>query len=492
MNFASLPFVLGFLPLVLLAFHALRGPQAGERRLALLILASAVFYGASGWNNIAVLAGSMAVNFAAGRALVAIPRDCKRQRKTVMWLAVLANLALLLGFKLAILFVEDGRGFSASQDILLPLALSFITFQQIGFVVSCYNGSILSFTLARYLFFVLFFPQLVLGPIVRFEDIDRQVNEGALARVSPADVATGLAVFALALAKKVLVADHIGAVADRIFATAEQAPIGMANAWMGLAAFQMHLFFDFTAYAEMAIGLAMMVGMKVPLNFDRPFFSRDRAEFWRRWHISFAAFIRGHVFLPLVRRWRWPVWAAMATTGILSGLWHGLGPTFVLWGLIQTAILLWLHLRAQRLRHSGRRPLPVPVAIALTFLTSCLIGGLFRAPTLAAAGHVYWGAFGLHGWDAMPDLFGERAILLIALAAALVWLGPDFLQMFRGRWRYTELRGRAEPVPVHWSERLIGFRPLPAWGVVTALALLASLAALAMDPAAQRFIYVQF
>jgi alginate O-acetyltransferase complex protein AlgI len=491
-NFASLPFVLGFLPLLLLAFHALRGPRAGERRLALLILASALFYGASGWNNIAVMAASMAVNFAAGRVLVDMSRTRKRARKAVMWLAVLANLGLLLGFKLSILFVEDGRGFSASQDILLPLALSFITFQQIGFVVSCHSGSISAFTLPRYLFFVLFFPQLLLGPIVRFEDIDRQVNDGALARVDPAQVATGLAVFALALAKKVLVADRIGEVADGIFAMAEQAPIGMANAWMGLAAFQFHLFFDFTAYAEMAIGLAMMVGMKVPLNFDRPFFSRDRAEFWQRWHISFAAFIRGHVFLPLMRRWHWPAWAAMAITGILSGLWHGLGPTFVLWGLIQTGILLWLHFRAQRLRHSGRKPLPAPLAIALTFLTSCLVGGLFRAPTLAAAGHIYWGAFGLHGWNALPDLFGERAVLLLVMAAALVWLGPDFLQLFRDRWHFTELRARAFPVPVHWSERLIAFRPTPAWGFATALALLASIAALAMASGAQRFVYVQF
>ena len=142
MNFASAQFVLLFLPLTLIAFHAIRGSRAGQWRMALLIAASAVFYGASGWTNIAILAGSACFNYALGRVLIALPRPRKPLRKAVMWAGVAGNLALLLTFKLTILAAEGGRGFSAAEDILLPLALSFVTFQQIGFIASCYRGTI--------------------------------------------------------------------------------------------------------------------------------------------------------------------------------------------------------------------------------------------------------------------------------------------------------------------------------------------------------------
>lgn len=491
MNFASAPFVLLFLPIVLGLFHALRGPRAAERRMALLIVASMVFYLAGGWRNGAILAGSILGNFLFGTALITLPRERPGRRKAVMWAAVLANLGVLLTFKLRILDASGGAGFSAAEDVLLPLALSFVTFQQIGFIVGCHRGTIRRLSVGRYLFFVLFFPQLVLGPIVRFEDIDRQLDDGALARTDSEWLATGLAVFSLALAKKLLLANTLAVPVDAVFARVATGEIAWAEAWFAIVTFQFQLFLDFSAYAEMAIGLAMMVGMKVPLNFDRPLFARDRADMWRRWHISFATFMRGNVFLPLVRHWRWPAWAALAATGILSGLWHGLGPTFVIWGIAQTTILLVLHWRTGRQRRGAEKRLPVPAAIATTFLTTCLLGVLFRSPDIAALGRVVEALAG-GGGTAAAGLVGPREIVGSVLAAVLIWAGPDLGQIFRGRWRFTELRPGAKPPPVHPLERWIGFAPTLAWGIVIAALMLAALLALVAQGSASRFVYVQF
>ena len=492
MNFASAPFILLFLPLVLGAFHVLRGEQAGRRRMALLTVASAIFYLVAGWQNALVLGASIAGNFLAARWLLALDPAIRPRRKLVMWLAVLANVGLLLFFKLRILGAEGPDGFRATEDILLPLALSFVTFQQIGFVASVYRGSIRSVDLPTYLFFVLFFPQLVMGPIVRFEDIAGQLEKGALAKVDPRWVATGLAVFALALVKKLLIANGLAGPSDAIFAAARGAPIAPVEAWFAIVCFQFQLFFDFTAYAEMAIGLAMMFGMRVPLNFDRPLFARDRADLWRRWHISFSTFMRWNVFMPLARNWKWPIPAALAVTGILSGLWHGLGATFVIWGLLQTAILLFLHFRNDRRRRAGRNGLPAPPAIAATFLVTCLIGALFRAPDLAAAQHIYGALAGIDGGGLGQPLLGWRGVALLAVAGALIWLAPDFGQLFRGQWQYTELRTGVRPPPVHWVERVASFSPGVVWGLVTGVAMAVALIALASQGEPNRFIYVQF
>ena len=488
-NFASAPFILGFLPVTLALFHALRGPRAGEWRMVFLILASAVFYLSSGWQNGLVLAASIGGNFLAGRLMLA---SKPKRRKAIMWLAVLGNLALLLGFKLTILAADSPDGFTVAEDVVLPLALSFVTFQQIGFIVGVLRGTIKAFTLREYLFFVLFFPQLVLGPIIRFEDVQRQLHDGALQRVESVRIVTGLAVFCLALVKKLLLADPLGRRATQVFEAAQHGPVAMADAWYGVVTFQLQLFFDFSAYAEMSIGLAMMLGMTMPLNFDRPLFARDRADLWRRWHISFSTFMRNTVFMPLMRRWKWPAWAALALTGVLSGLWHGLGATFVLWGLLQTAILLWLHWRTTSRRHSGKVPLPAAVAIPVTFATTCLLGALFRSPDIAAAQNIYGSLAGLGSYAGITSQLTVKALAMTLTAALVVWCLPDMGQLFRDRWRFTELRAGAQPPPRHWLEPWLAFRPGGAWGCACAIAIVVALFMLLRQDQAARFIYVQF
>ena len=488
-NFASWTFVLVFLPATLIAFRLVRGLRPGAAP-ALLIAASFLFYAWSGLGNAAVLAASMMVNFAGGRLLTLERPMSRPARRWVLWAAVIANAGLLAGFKVAALASSEPDGFRVEESILIPLALSFVTFQQIGFIAACYRGTIKRFTASEYLFFIAFFPQLVMGPIVRFADVAAQLRAGRLAAARTDDLAVGLSIFTFGLAQKVLLADQLAITVDGIFGQAELSPISTAEAWFGIVAFQLQLYFDFAGYADMAIGLGRMFGFRLPTNFDRPLFAIDRFDLWRRWHISFVVFMRANVFMPLVRHWRWPVTLALAATGLISGLWHGLGWTFVLWGFVQTAILLIVHWRRKLgFAQPKRGSLGRVRAIVLTFLVSALVGAMFRAPTLAAAANVYGALAGLGPAPGHQMMIGTRGILLLPIAIAAAWGLPNSAQWFRKQWTAIDLRPEGAPPPVHPLERRFGFAPSPLHAIATAILFVLCMA---MISDARRFVYVQF
>lgn len=487
MNFASWTFVGLFLPLVVGAFLLIRGERAAGRRQALLIVASVIFYGVSGASNLAMLAASTALNFGAGVAL-ASPTAGPKRRRAILWTAVVVNVGALLAYKSLALEARAIDGFLSGADILIPLALSFITFQQIAFVVAVYRRSIKRPNLFDYLFFVAFFPQLIMGPIVQYGHITGQLRSGALARVATRDLAVGLAIFLFGLAKKVLFADQIAipvdAVFDGVLAGAQPSTI---DAWFAVSGFQFQLFLDFSAYAEMAIGLARMFGIVLPINFDEPYKAVNRFDMWRRWHITFVVFMRTHVFMPLVRHWHVPPAAAIVITALLSGLWHGLGWTFVLWAVVQSAILLAVHWRSQRRRQVYPQRMPLLIwAIGTTFLVTCLIGTLFRAPTLETAVALY-SALGGFGAD-QPASIALRHWLVYLACAGLIWALPSAARLFAGDWTAADPRpeaprtGARELVPLRFSLS-------PRWGAVCALLLLLTCFYLGES---QRFVYVQF
>jgi alginate O-acetyltransferase complex protein AlgI len=489
MNFASWTFILLFLPATVIAFRLVRGLHAGAAP-ALLIGASLLFYAWSGLGNAIVLAASIAFNFAGGRLLVRAPAFGRRARHWILWTTILANVGLLAGFKIAALASSEPDGFRAAESILIPLALSFVTFQQIGFATACYRGSIRHFTATEYLFFIAFFPQLVMGPIVRFADVAAQLRAGRLAAARIDDIAVGLSIFTFGIAQKVLLADQLAPTVDGIFGQAELVPISTMEAWFAITAFQLQLYFDFAGYADMAIGLGRMFGIRLPANFDRPLFAIDRFDLWRRWHISFVIFMRSHVFMPLVRHWRWPVSLALAATGLLSGLWHGLGWTFVIWGFIQTAILLIVHWRRKLgFVRPERGSWGRVRAIVLTFLVSALVGAMFRAPTLAAAANVY-GALGGLGRAAGHDtMIGTRGLLLLPIAILAAWGLPNSAQWFRRHWNAIDLRPEGAPPPIHPLERRFGFALTPLCAIFVAAVFVLCLVMIAE---ARRFVYVQF
>lgn len=486
MNFASWSFLGLFLPAILLGFFLIGASRAGKARQAFLIAASLLFYGISGLSNLALLLVSIAFNFSAA-AMLAAPGGAQPVRCAAMWGAVLANLAALVSYKILALGDEAVDGFLSGPDILIPLALSFITFQQIGFLVSTYRRRIAP-DLFTYLFFIAFFPQLILGPIVQYKQVADQLDAGALSRTTAEDVAVGLSITLFGLAQKVLLADQIALPVNRVFdGVVAGADPALLDSWFAIIGFQFQLFLDFSSYAVMAIGLARMFGIALPINFDEPLKAVNRFDLWRRWHITFVIFMRTHVFMPLVRHWKLPATVAILVTALLSGLWHGLGWTFILWGLVQAVMLLAIHWRSQRRRQpypSGA--LALSWAIASTFLISCLIGTLFRSPTLETAGAMYraLGGFAQHGLSTL----GTRDFLVLAAAAFLIWGLPSPARFFGAFWNGVDPRPDTPHSPPGELIRL-RFALTPAWAIALALILTLSLLYLGET---QRFIYAQF
>lgn len=490
MNFASWPFVGLFLPSTLILFYLAQGLQRARIRQYLLIIASFIFYAWAGWLDFSVFLASIGVNYGAAYLLTSKTEWQRPRRKALMWVAVAANIALLFAFKVLLLSASADTGFNATEQIYIPLAISFYTFQQIGFVASCYRRQITTVLPANYLFFIAFFPHLVLGPILRFQDIDDQIKQNALNSVTARDVCIGFCIFVFGLAKKLLVADRLAPTVNLLFDATSYTTVSAADMWFAIIAFQLQLFLDFSAYADMAIGLGRMVGIRMPINFDRPHFATDRFDLWRRWHISFVIFMRTNVFLPLVRHWKWPIPAALATTGILSGLWHGLGWTFVAWGLVQTAIMLGTHYRNTRWRRQGASSIRVRIMrITATFAVTCVVGALFRSPDIIAIANI---AQSLGAFTSPYELLGtiDASIWLnTGIAAALVWFLPDTPQLFRKHWNAIDMRADGKPQPEHWLERW--FPPLFSLRWATAIAIIFVLCLTRLG-AAQRFVYVQF
>ena len=400
MLFNSEPFVLGFLPAVL-AGYFLAGRLGGARAaLAFVIVASLFFYG--WWNPpfVLLLAGSIGGNYAIGQHLLHLA-GTQRDRAARAWLAagVTANLALLGWFKyagflagsVAALFGAD----APELHIFLPLAISFFTFQQIMFLVDSRQAARPDGGFLAYAAFVAFFPHLIAGPIVRPAEIIPQLLAPDIARPRQAALCDGATIFLLGLAKKLVLADLFARFADVGFdAAAHGAQLTFFSAWYAALAYALQIYFDFSGYSDMAIGLARMLNVRFPLNFASPYQARDIAAFWRRWHITLGGFLRDYLYIPLggSRAGHWKRVRNLMLTMLACGLWHGAAWRFVLWGGLHGVFLVghagW--------RRAGLR-LWAPVAQALTLLAVVAAWVPFRATGMATALSVLGGMAGLHG-----------------------------------------------------------------------------------------------
>ncbi len=533
MLFNSYAFVLAFLPVPLAGFYALSAAASGRAGIAWLTAASLFFYG--WWNpaHLWVPLASAAVNFALARCIAGNPGGVERHRKALLGAGIVANVAFLAYFKAVASpwfgAAPDATGaFSVAQSIAIPLGVSFVTFRQITFLVDVYQQRIGLPRLSEYAFFLVFFPQLVMGPIVHYRQIAPQLARPGFGRIDMNDLACGLAIFVVGLAKKVLLADSIGPYADQVFqAAGEGHHVTLIDAWGGAIAFQFQIYFDFSGYADMAIGAARMFGVNLPVNFDAPHRATDRFDFWRRWHITFASFMRQYVFVPLTRNKWLPLSApiSLLLTVLLSGLWHGLAWTFVAWGLAQGAVMLGLHALRSLSRKSSFGPdpaarLPLPVRIGATFLTTCFLGVLFRSSDLGAVVTMFNGMLGAHGivfparigraWEAVvlpvvgalglsvPQLnagdqyLGERDALVLAVMAVVIWIFPATQRLFARVWTGLEARPPRDVPRVREGtlERRLKFALDWRWaGFVAALLILTLLA---LPGRGARFIYYQF
>jgi alginate O-acetyltransferase complex protein AlgI len=501
--FNSYEFLFLFLPVTLVGFFAL-GRRSHALAMGWLVAASLFFYGWWYPPYLALLLSSVVFNFGSGLAISRSRAPARRHRLLV--LALVGNLALLGYFKYAgfLVGVADGalgQGWPI-PIIALPLGISFFTLTQIAFLVDTARGEARDYRFLHYLLFVCYFPHLIAGPILHHKELMPQLDRADIVRFRARRLALGLSYFSIGLFKKTVIADALSPYVGRIFDGAAQgiAP-SAAEAWGAALAYALQLYFDFSGYSDMAIGLARMIGVRLPLNFHSPYKATSIIDFWRRWHMTLARFLRDYLYIPLGgnRRGRPRRYLNLMATMLIGGLWHGAGWNFVLWGGLHGLFLCvnhgWRALTGNRLR-TPSAPRTI-VAGALTFLCVVVAWVPFRAASFAATETILASMAGWHGWlPASADvavLFGEAAPRWtgawrwVAVLLPAVWLLPNTQEFFS---RYgTLVMPRREPdrLPL----RVLGFRWRMSSFWAYATAIIAVIAVLYCSRASE-FIYFQF
>ncbi|MFX0543026.1 MBOAT family O-acyltransferase [Roseovarius sp. S4756] len=394
MLFSSPQFVFAFLPLSLLGYFAIARIAGGRASLGWLVLCSLFFYGYWRLEYLPLLIGSILGNYAIAAAIQA-RQGMGRAGFPLLILGIAANLGLLGYFKYFGFFVETvntvARTGMEVPHLLLPLAISFFTFQQITYLVDSYKGQAARGSLLNYAVFVTFFPQLIAGPIVHHKEMMPQFARAAMLRLRSKNLLAGLIIFGLGLFKKIGIADTFAVYADAGYADHTQLTI--LDAWITTFSYTFQLYFDFSGYSDMAIGAARMFGIRLPLNFLSPYKATSIQDFWRRWHITLSRFLRDYLFIPLggSRRREGRVAANLMVTFLLGGLWHGAGWTFLIWGAIHGAGLVI----GRMFSRAGLR-LPRVLAWLLTFAAVHLAWVFFRAEDVAQALDILSTMFGLN------------------------------------------------------------------------------------------------
>ena len=437
MLFNSYAFIFGFLPVVWVAFFLIgrASPAAASGWLALSSLA---FYGWWSPTSLPLLMGSICVNYVFGRMLTPAEGSNAEPSKALLVGAIGANLALLGFFKYADFFVVNANvalaaanvGQMQALDLLLPVGISFFTFTQIAFLADCWQGKVRERNFAHYTLFVTYFPHLVAGPVLHHAQMMPQFAGRHIYRIDWDKVGLGMAVFTVGLAKKLLIADPLGEYSDSLFSSVEQGFVPMLfTAWCGVLAYAFQIYFDFSGYSDMAIGISLFFGIRLPHNFASPYRATSIIDFWRRWHISLSTFLRDYLYIPLGgnRLGKWRRYLNLLITMLLGGLWHGANWTFVLWGAAH-GLLLVINYAWRRIWGEPRKNPSAAATVAgwgLTFVAVCFTWVLFRAETVGAALTVMRGMAGLNGIS-VPDHWSERLAALPLLIADQGWFQGMF------------------------------------------------------------------
>ena len=453
MLFNSQVFVLAFLPSVLWLFYAARSIT---QRQAVLVAASLAFYGYWDWRFVPALVGLTLANWLGLRIWASTRRTG--------WLSVgvLLNLGVLgvckyADFIGASLAEALGQNWT-SLGIILPLGVSFFTFQKISYLVDLRRGDRHVYGLLEFFAFVTFFPTLIAGPLVRHNEIIPQFARDPRSPALWENLSRGMLLFMLGFGKKVLLADTAALVCDPLYSQAALGPLGAGQAWLAAGAYALQIMFDFSGYSDMAIGLGLMFGLQLPLNFNAAYRATSLRDFWRRWHMTLSRFLRDYVYIPLGGNRGGMTARNVVLTMLLGGLWHGAAWTFVVWGGLHG-----LGLAVNGSWDRGGRRMPAPLGWALTLVFVVLTWVLFRSPDFATAGRVLAGMAGISGLG----LVQVEHLPELSLAVLLALFGPTSQAVA------LELRPRA-------------------WMAWPAGAALAGLVLFAGGRVANEFIYFQF
>jgi D-alanyl-lipoteichoic acid acyltransferase DltB (MBOAT superfamily) len=425
MLFNSYPFIFIFLPAALAGYFAANrlGTTAPVIWLA---LASLIFYSFSNWPFVALLLASIAFNYFIGWLLISASLRA-RPRFAVLTIGVSGDLLALSVFKYAGFVVANVDAlFSTSfaVNILLPVGISFYTFTQIAFLVDAYRGKVAHYALPHYALFVTYFPHLIAGPILHHRDMIPQFESADSKRINPRLILYGLIIFGIGLFKKTVLADGIQPLVAAAF---HQASPSFDQAWIGALAYTFQLYFDFSGYSDMAIGISLMFGIFLPLNFNSPYKAASIIDFWRRWHMTLSQFLRDYLYIPLGgnRHGSLLRYVNLMITMLLGGLWHGAAWTFVIWGALHGLYLCINHAWSNYgppIPDSLRRTAGI-ASFLLTFLAVVVAWVFFRADSLASATSVL-----SRMADPREIVFGRTEIaqsLMITIYAALAWFAPN-------------------------------------------------------------------
>jgi alginate O-acetyltransferase complex protein AlgI len=398
MLFNSVEYIVFFLPLTIAVYFLLNRRRLTSAATAWLVFASLFFYS---WWNIAYLAlivGSILFNFAVGRALSRTGRSGLgySSRKAILIFGIAVNLVLLgyykyTGFLIANINALGGLQL-AMEKIVLPLGISFFTFTQIAYLVDTYGEQVREYDFLSYSLFVTFFPHLLAGPIIHHREMMPQFKNLRNKVFSYRNLSRGLFLFFIGLFKKVVIADALARIATAGFDNA--APLSMSDAWITSLSYTLQIYFDFSAYTDMALAAAQMFNIRLPYNFNSPYKATDIADFWRRWHITLSRFLRDYVYIPLGGNRRGLPRTALnlMTTFLLGGLWHGAGWTFIAWGFLHGAAAV-----VHRLWKTMGFRMPRFLAWAATFLFVNIAWVFFRARTWSDAWRVLRAMVGMPG-----------------------------------------------------------------------------------------------
>ena len=438
MLFNSYIFIFVFLPVTLTTFFVIGARSHHRVAIAWLVTASLFYYG--WWNPkyVALIVVSILVNFALGTLISSEARGLLH-RKMIMAFGVGVNLALLGYYKYANFFVNNVNASIGTEmelpQIILPLAISFFTFQQIAYLVDAYQGKTREYNFLHYCLFVTFFPQLIAGPIVHHKEMLPQFGSERTYRFNSEYFTAGLTLFFLGLFKKVILADGIAAYSTPVFdAAGFGIPLTIFEAWGGALAYSFQLYFDFSAYSDMAVGLGLMFGVRLPLNFYSPYKATNIIDFWRRWHITLSRFLRDYLYIPLggnkkglSRRY-----VNLFVTMLLGGFWHGAGWTFLIWGALHGLYLsinhAWHSIRKSLGHNVGKEGSSVGrfLARVITFIAVVLAWVIFRAENMDTAMTMYSAMFGFNGISLPESLLGRFG----PVQDELIALGVQFNGMF--------------------------------------------------------------
>jgi D-alanyl-lipoteichoic acid acyltransferase DltB (MBOAT superfamily) len=543
MLFNSYEFIFLFLPITLALFF-LFGRVSRNLALGWVVVASLFFY--AWWRplNVFIIAPSILVNYVLARILVRVAADKSRARvaNAVLVIGIVFNVCFLGYFKYVNFLtaaVNDltGSNFVLTQ-VILPLGISFITFQKIAFLIDVHSRRIASFTLRDYCLFVLFFPQLIAGPIVHYREMMPQFHRVSC-RFDKDNMSVGLTLFVIGLFKKAVLADGVAAHVTPVYdLAAAGGHVPLLSAWIAALGFTLQIYFDFSGYSDMALGLGRCVGVKLPPNFDSPLKASSIIDFWLRWHMTLTRFLTAYLYNPLVlsltrRRF------AKGLSGVggrssspgaffqllagptlltmfVSGFWHGAGYLFILWGLLHGVYLTINHAwrivgpRLWTNKESYARAMN-PVGFVLTFLSVVFAIVLFRSSTVPAAVDVLRGMLGLNGMTLPPQIYDHLGTLvgmlhpiisissggaLRDLVLAMAWVAgllvialtfPNSLQLLA---RYEPALGVKErPNDLGWLGRRLKWSPTMPWAIGVSVLVAAAIIGIG---AKSEFLYWQF